>query len=127
MKHNTFKLEDDLINLQIGITIIFLVSVVLSTLISYNQKMLLEEKPSFWSREEEYYINLAYRTLAIIIVLVYLYIAIEAKKIGEMKKENLKGYDLDILVSTLFVIAAFISFYVAKNYRNFSDIENPNV
>lgn len=115
------------INLQLFTLFIFLLSVVISILITYNQKLNLENKNTIFNSKETYKITLFNRILITTLSLIFIYVNYKLYKISKEEGENLKPYILQILAGVLTTIADFIALYVVKlsTTESIVDVENP--
>lgn len=124
MKENE---EINVINIQLIALVVTLFSGILSLIITYNQKIKLEEKKQFHTPEELLSITYFNRILIILISLVFLYVNYKLYEISKEQKENLKPYTLQIIASILTVIAGIIALYVVtlSSTETVADVENP--
>lgn len=115
------------INLQLFTLFLFLFSGVISILITYNQKLDLENKETIFNSKESYKVTLFNRILIVALSLIFLYINYKLYKISKEEGENLKPYILQILAGILTVIADFIALYVVNlsTTESIVDVENP--
>ncbi len=115
------------INLQLFTLFLFLFSGVISILITYNQKLDLENKETIFNSKESYKVTLFNRILIVTLSLIFLYINYKLYKISKEEGENLKPYLLQILAGILTVIADFIALYVVNlsTTESIVDVENP--
>ena len=115
------------INLQFFTLFLFLFSGVISILITYNQKLDLENKETIFNSKESYKVTLFNRILIVTLSLIFLYINYKLYKISKEEGENLKPYLLQILAGILTVIADFIALYVVNlsTTESIVDVENP--
>lgn len=115
------------INLQLFTLFLFLFSGVISILITYNQKLDLENKETIFNSKESYKVTLFNRILIVTLSLIFIYINYKLYKISKEEGENLKPYILQILAGILTVIADFIALYVVNlsTTESIVDVENP--
>lgn len=115
------------INLQLFTLFLFLFSGVISILITYNQKLDLENKETIFNSKESYKVTLFNRILIVTLSLIFLYINYKLYKISKEEGENLKPYILQILAGILTIIADFIALYVVNlsTTESIVDVENP--
>ena len=120
------KKEIDIINIQLFTLFISLFSLVLSILITYYQKLKLENKDSIDSNTL-YKITLFNRILILIVSIVFLYVNYVFYVISKDEGEDLKSYKLQIVASVLTVVASLIALYVVSLSTKDTDvdIENP--
>lgn len=118
--------EIDTINIQLFTLFISLFSLVLSILITYYQKLKLENKDSI-DPNTLYKITLFNRILILIVSIIFLYVNYVFYVISKDEGEDLKSYKLQIIASILTVIASLIALYVVSLSTKDTDvdIENP--
>ena len=119
--------EEEYINIQIYALIFTLVSVIISLLLTYNQKIKIQNKETLFDSKKTFKITKFNRILTLILGLVFLYINYKLYEISKKEGENLKPYELQIFASILTVITASITLYVVSlsNKGDVADIENP--
>ena len=118
--------EIDIINIQLIALLVALVSAIISILITYYQKLDLEEKNNI-DPKNIFNLTLFNRILIIILSFVFLYVNYKLYKISKKEGENLKPYILQIIASLLTIIASIIALYIVSlsTKENIVDIENP--
>lgn len=121
------KEETKAINTQLIALVFTLVTAVISILITYNQKLELEEKKTLFSSKETLKLTLFNRKLILIISIVFLYVNYVLYKISKEEDEDLKPYKLQMLASLFVIISGAIALYVVSlsNTENIADVENP--
>lgn len=120
------KKEIDTINIQLFTLFISLFSLILSILITYYQKLKLENKDSI-DPNTLFKITLFNRILILIVSIIFLYVNYVFYVISKDEGEDLKSYKLQIVASILTVIASLIALYVVSLSTKDTDvdIENP--
>lgn len=122
-----YKKEIITTDLQLILSFISLITVIVSIIILYNDRLKIDNK-EFISNKNEYYTILLNRFIILIIFTSFLILNyndyIDAKK---SKKKNIEAYYLQVISSILIVTSAIITLYVSYNDRkNLNvDIENP--
>lgn len=118
--------EIKVINIQLITLLIALVSAIISIIITYNQKLDLENKNTIDPRKI-YNITVFNRILILILSLVFLYVNYKLYKISKKEGEDLKPYILQIIASILTIIASIIAIYIVSlsTKENIVDVENP--
>ena len=118
--------EINTINIQLFTLFISLFSLILSILITYYQKLKLEDKDSIDSNVL-YKITLFNRILILIVSIIFLYVNYTFYVISKDEGEDLKSYKLQIAASILTVVASLIALYVVSLSTKDTDvdIENP--
>ena len=110
----------------LGIT---LFTTVIAILITYNQKLSMENKKKIFNSTQALNITKINRITILIIGILFLYINYRLYQISKQQGEDLKSYKLQISASTLTVIASIIALYVVtlSNTETLSDVENPTI
>lgn len=118
--------EIDIINIQLIALLVALISAIISILITYYQKLDLEEKNNI-DPKNIFNLTLFNRILIIILSFVFLYVNYKLYKISKKEGENLKPYILQIIASLLTIVASIIALYIVSlsTKENIVDIENP--
>lgn len=121
------KEEIDAINIQLYTLIFFLITTAISIVLTYNQKLSIEKKKTFFSSKESLKITLFNRKLIVILSLVFLYVNIKLYNLSKEEGEDLKPYSLQIAASVLAIISGLIALYVVSlsNTETVADVENP--
>lgn len=117
------------LNYQIITTLLFIISLVISILLTYDQKLELLQKKRIFSETFDKYLNLFNRIFALIIIIFILYINYRDYEMGKQKSTNSAPLKHQIYASILSVISAIIVLYVVlENWEenpNITSIENP--
>lgn len=125
------KKEEEIkaIDIQLFAIIFLVVSGIISFLITYNQKLDMENKKTIFNSKESLKITKFNRILALIIALVFLFVNIKLYNLSKEEGEDLKSYTLQIIASILVVISGIIALYVVSlsETENLVDVENPLV
>lgn len=100
--------EDNILKGQFFATWLFLLVIIASVILIYNQILISDGKEPILSNEEASNLNILSRTLALALLLYFLYTSI-------ITYENSKNKDdcLSLINAILATIAGFISFYLA--------------
>jgi len=119
--------ETSAINIQLVALIFTVITAVISIIITYNQKLELEEKDTLFTPKESLKITLFNRKLILILSFVFLYVNLILLKISKEEGEDLKPYNLQIIASLFIIVSGIIALYVVSlsNTENVSDVENP--
>lgn len=117
------------INIQLYAIVFLVISGIISLIITYNQKLDIENKKTFFNSRESLKITSFNRKLGLIIALVFLYVNVKLYNLSKEEGEDLKSYTLQILASILVVASSLITLYVVSlsETENLSDVENPLV
>lgn len=119
--------EINAINIQLITLIFVLFSSIISIILTYNQKLNIENKKGILSPKNSLKLTLYNRILVVIVSLVFLYVNIKLYEISKDEGEDLKSYSLQIMASFFAIISGLIALYVVSlsNTENISDVENP--
>ena len=126
MKNN--KEEIKLLNIQLITSLIVIVTVTISLILTYNQKLNLKNKKTIFNKKQTHNISYINRLTILITSIVFLLINYKLYQISKKEGEDLLVYNLQIIASILTTIASIIVFYVVSiepTGDNISDIENP--
>lgn len=123
------KEEIEAINIQLIALFFTLITAIISIIITYNQKLELEEKETLLTPKDSLKITLFNRKLILILSFIFLYVNFVLLKISKEEGEDLKPYNLQIAASLFIIISGIIALYVVSlsNTENVSDVENPIV
>ena len=116
------------IDIQFYTLFFSLASIVISLILTYNQKLIKEDKKTLLSDKESYNLSLFNRVLILSIALIFLYVNYKDYKTSNNSKQKKKS-TLQIDASLLTIIAASISLYVVYNSKPeaITNIQNPIV
>lgn len=116
------------INIQIITLLIVITTTIISLILTYNQKLSLQNKKTIFNKRQTYKISYINRLIILITTIIFLIINYRLYQISKKEGEDLLVYYLQITASNLSVIAALIVFYVVSiipSENEISDIENP--
>ena len=122
------KEEINILNIQLLTSLIVIITVTISLLLTYNQKLNLQNKKTIFNKKQTHNISYTNRLIILITAITFLYINYKLYEISKKEGEDLKVYYLQIIASILTTIAALIVFYVVSIEPagdEISDIENP--
>lgn len=125
-----YKNEEKIIDIQIIATILFIVSLTISLVLTYNDKYKTKYGKGFFNNETNYKISVLNRILVVILSFVFLYVNYSNKEIAKNKGQKTKPFQLQIMASELSILAALIVTYVVINSGEYSlvtSIENPGL
>lgn len=126
MKNN--KEEIKLLNIQLITSLIVIVTVTISLILTYNQKLNLKNKKTIFNKKQTHNISYINRLTILITSIIFLLINYKLYQISKKEGEDLLVYNLQIIASILTTIASIIVFYVVSIEPagdEISDIENP--
>ena len=120
--------EEQLLNLDILASIIFIGTIIVSIFLTYNEKKNLYNEPLIKNKTAKK-INITNRVIASILVITFFYINFSNYKIAKEKGKDLKYFNLQMVASTFTLIASFFVLYIVVSDRatQTSSIENPNI
>lgn len=126
---NNKNKEIKLINLSIIAITIFIITLLISLLLNYNEKLKLENKKLIFDEKQGIYISLINRTIVLIIALYFIYNSYIRQKIDNKDDFN---SNLELLAAFLAFISSFITFYIVfinlnNNKFDVSEVEEPTI
>ena len=126
---NNKNKEIKLINLSIIAITIFIITLLISLLLNYNEKLKLENKNLIFDEKQGIYISLINRTIVLIIALYFIYNSYIRQKIDNKDDFN---SNLELLAAFLAFISSFIAFYIVfinlnNNKFDVSEVEEPTI
>ena len=110
----------DLNNIQIFLSSIFIITILISTLINYNENT----NNKILNADEVRKLSIITRIASIILLIGFLYVSYKEKELNN-KKETIYLNDLSILVSYINLLAGILAFYITFKRRNTFD--NPTI
>ena len=121
------KEEIEAINIQLIALFFTVITAIISIIITYNQKLEIEEKEPLFTPKDSLKVTLFNRKLILILSFVFLYVNLILKQISKEEGEDLKPYNLQIIASLFIIVSGIIALYVVSlsNTENVSDVENP--
>ena len=107
---------------------LFIITLFISLLLTYNEKLKLEKKDIFFEEKTSLYISLFNRIIVLILAILFIYISYEREKVSEVDNDA----SLELLASYLSFFASFLALYIVIkniNNKNFdvSDVEEPTL
>lgn len=116
------------IDIQFYTLFLSLISIVISLILTYNQRLIEKDKKTILSDTNSYKLSLFNRILILSIALIFLYVnykQFKSSNNGNQKKRRTLQIDASILT----IIASLISLYVVYNSKPeaISNIQNPIV
>ena len=127
---NQNEKQIELVNGQIIGIILFILTLIVSVIIAYNEKLLRENKSGLFSNKDALNISLINRIVVVILGIYFVYDAYERRKVSNSYDDP--NSNLQILASWLALIAsAIIVYIIVNNYNNVnfdvSEIEEPTL
>ena len=128
MSNNEKQIE--LVNGQIIGIFLFILTLIVSIIVAYNEKLIRENKSGLFSNKDALNISLINRIVVVILGIYFVYDAYERRKISNSYDDP--NSNLQILASWLALIAsAIIVYIIVVNYQNsnfdVSEIEEPTL
>ena len=120
--------EINLLNIQLLTSLTVIITIIVSILLTYNQKRDIQNKKTLFTKKQTHNISYINRLTILITTTIFLYINYKLYQISKKEGEDLLVYYLQILASILSTIAALIVFYVVTiepSGDEISDVENP--
>lgn len=122
--------EIELLDLQLITTYIFVGSLFISILLTYDDKIRIKENRHILSQKDSAALSIFNRSLVVLLGISFLYINYENRKLGIIKQEDIKPYNLQLTASGFSIISSLIVLYVVITSGNYSIIvsgENPSL
>ena len=123
--------ESKLLSIQLFTLVFSLISILISMIVTYNQKLDVENKEVIFRAEKARKISLFNRILIVIIAITFLYVNYKQYILDKDSNNinNLKNDKLQVAASIFTIIASLITAYVvySSTTETVSDIENPLV
>lgn len=124
--NNNYQIK--LTNYQLLGIFLFIITLFISLLLTYNEKLKLEKKDIFFEEKTSLYISLFNRIIVLILAILFIYISYEREKVSEVDNDA----NLELLASYLSFFASFFALYIVIkniNNKNFdvSDVEEPTL
>ena len=120
--------EIKLLNIQLLTSLTVIITIIISILLTYNQKQDIQNKKTIFTKKQTHNISYINRLTILITTTIFLIINYKLYQISKKEGEDLLVYYLQITASILSTIAALIVFYVVSiepSGDEISDIENP--
>ena len=122
------KNEIKLIDYEIIGSLLFIGTLFISVILSYNEKLKLEKKEPLFDNKTQKNILIVNKIVVLGIVIFFLYINYEHYKVALFKNENTYNYKVQLIPSFLAILAALIILYLVLKDNNISDIvDNPEL
>lgn len=122
--------EIQVLNIQIVATILFIGSLIISTVLTYDEKLKLINKKGIFADKQARNISLFNRILVVILAIAFVYGNYTTEKIAEMRNNQTKYLKLQLFSGELSLISSLLVLYIVyKNQQNqnfdVADTENP--
>lgn len=121
------KKELTLVNLEILGSSIFIGTIIISILISYNNKLKLENKIPLFDDKTVREILIINKTVVLIVVILFLCLNYESLKFAEENNRDTSTLKIQLIPSFLALVSSLIilSLVLKKGNNNISRNENP--
>ena len=117
-----------LIDYEIIGSLLFIGTLFISVILSYNEKLRLEKKEPLFDNKTQKNILIVNKIVVLGIVIFFLYINYEHYKVALLKNEDTYNYKVQLIPSFLAILAALIILYLVLKDNNISDIvDNPEL
>lgn len=114
-QNNTSKQQIDLLTLQLIAATGFLLTVVISIMLTYDKILSLSDQPRLFSDEEARKLSYFNSVLIIIVVLIYLYVGYGNIQIAKQEKKDTTNLYLQEFNSSLALLAALVGYYIVTH------------
>lgn len=124
--------EVELLQMQMIATILFIGSLVISMLITYNDKQISKKEKPILTNKQAANLSIFNRIFVVILTLVFLCINYKSRENAKKDNEELWPFDLQIYASELSLLATIIVLYVViktagEQYTIVPGINNPTL
>lgn len=122
--------EVKLIDIQLLATYAFIFSLIISLILTYNDRYKTIYGKGFLNKKQNYQISVFNRILIVILSLTFLYTNFKNKEIADKKGNNIEPFKMQIMASELSLLAALIVTYVvitSGEYSIVTSVENPTL
>lgn len=129
---NDQKKQLSLITIQLIATSIYIGSLVLSFYLTYNDKLMVQNKKGIFSLKQSRNFSIFNRFLVVAITLSFLYINYENEQLIKKRGKDPSAAHLQVVASELTTLATIIVLYVVlstqgQQYTIISGVANPNL
>ena len=124
--------EAHLLDIQIITTILFIISLLISILITYNDKQIAKNDPPILTGKQAANLSIFNRTVVVILTVIFLYINYKSRENARKDNEEMWPFNLQICASELSLLATIIVLYVVvetagQQYTIIPGINNPSL
>ena len=112
------KKLDSILKGQLTGSAIYIVVLLLSIMILYNQMLAVEGKKRFLKVSTTENLNLLNRIVVLLLVLYFLYASYENIRLAKQQKKDTKYLNMQLFAALLTVVSAIIVLYVACEQSN---------
>lgn len=124
--------EVELLNLQMIATILFIGSLIISMIITYNDTQISKKEKPILTNKQAANLSIFNRIFVVILTLIFLYINYQSRENAKKDNEELWPFNLQIYASELSLLATIIVLYVVietsgEQYTIVPGINNPSL
>lgn len=124
--------EAHLLDIQIITTILFIVSLLISILITYNDRQIAKNESPILTGKQAANLSIFNRTVVVILTVIFLYINYKSRENARKDNEEMWPFNLQICASELSLLATIIVLYVVvetagQQYTIIPGINNPSL
>ena len=120
--------EIKIVNEQILATVLFIGTLVISLILSYDKKEKLKGNNGIFTKKQVKAVSIANRVAVLAIVIFFFYIDEENINVARIQNKDLKLLYLQEIVEIITTITAILALYITvkSGSNEFVGIENPN-
>ena len=124
--------EVHLLNIQIVASSLYIASLLLSIILTYNDKLIIQKEKTILTNKQAANLSVFNRTFIVILTLIFLYITYQSRKNAKKENQNIWPFDLQMCASELSLLATIIVLYVVvetagERYSIVPGINNPSL
>ena len=121
---NKNEKQSSLINGQLIGIFLFIICLIVSLLITYNEKLNMEQKKPLFSNKDSLDISLMNRIIVVLLSIYFVYDAVERKKLNNDDSNLQIIASILVLCSSLIILYIILLNYRENNYQSY-EIEEP--
>ena len=114
-QNDTTEQQIELLTIQLIAATGFLLTVVISIMLTYDKILSLSDQPRLFSDEEARKLSYFNSVLIIIVVLIYLYVGYGNIQIAKQEKKDTTNLYLQEFNSSLALLAALVGYYIVTH------------
>jgi len=124
--------EVKLLEIQIIASVLYVGSLLLSILLTYNDKQMVQKKKTPLTNTQAANLSVFNRAFIVILTLVFLYATYQSRENAKKKNQKIWPFDLQLCASELSLLATVIVLYVVvktagERYSIVPGINNPSL
>lgn len=124
--------EVHLLNIQIIASSLYIASLFLSILLTYNDKLMTKKEKTILTNKQAANLSVFNRIFIVILTLVFLYTTYKSRENAKKTNQKIWPYDLQMYASELSLLATIIVLYVVvetagEQYSIVPGINNPSL